>query len=56
MVLAKGRGVYRRDEEGCCGAGTACGFSDKPLKDHHAIDMFEYHIDDTPVLITTNKT
>ena len=56
VVLAKCRCVCRRDDDGCCGAGTACGFSDKPLNDHHEIDIFEYHIDDTPVLIITNKT
>ena len=54
--LSKCRCIYRRDEEGCCGTGTACGFSDKPLNDHHEIDIFEYHVADIPVLIITKKT
>ena len=54
VVLAKCRCIYKRDQEGNC--SPACGFSDKPLNDHHEIDIFEHQIDDTPVLIITKKT
>ena len=53
VVLAKCRCVYTRNDDGC---NPACGFSDKPLNDHHEIEIFEHHIHDTPVLIITKKT
>ena len=53
VILSKCRCVYKRDDEGC---NPACGFSDKPLNDHHEIEIFEHKIDDTPVLIITKKT
>ena len=52
VVLSKCRCVYKRDDEGC---NPACGFSDKPLNDHHEIDIFEHTIDDTAVLIITKN-
>ena len=52
VILSKCRCVYKRDDEGC---NPACGFSDKPLNDHHEIDIFEHTIDDTAVLIITKK-
>ena len=55
IVMSKLRCVYRHDDSGCCAAGTACGFSDKPLNDHHEIEIFEHSIDATPVLIITKK-
>ena len=54
VVLAQCRCIYKRDSEGNC--SPACGFSDKPLSDHHEIDIFEHLIDDTPVLIITKKS
>ena len=54
VVLAKCRCIYKRDSEGNC--LPACGFSDKPLNDHHEIEIFEHQIHDTPVLIITKKT
>ena len=54
VVLAKCRCIYKRDPEGNC--SPACGFSDKPLYDHHEIDIYEHQIDDVPVLIITKKT
>jgi len=53
VILSKCRCVYTRNEEGC---NSACGFSDKPLNDHHEIEIFEHQIHDTPVLIITKKT
>ena len=54
VVLAKCRCIYKRDSEGNC--SPACGFSDKPLNDHHEIDIFEQQVDDVPVIIITKKT
>ena len=54
VVLAKCRCIYKRDSEGNC--SPACGFSDKPLYDHHEIDIYEHQIDDVPVLIISKKT
>ena len=54
VVLAKCRCVYKRNDDGEC--SPACGFSDKPLNDHHEIEIFEHQIHDTPVLIITKKT
>ena len=56
IVISKLRCVYRHDDSGCCAAGTACGFSDKPLNDHHEIEIFEHSIDGHPVLIITKKS
>ena len=53
VVLAKCRCVYTRNDDGY---NPACGFSDKPLNDHHEIEIFEHQIHDTPVLIITKKT
>ena len=53
VILSKCRCVYTRNEDGC---NPACGFSDKPLNDHHEIDIFEHQIHDSPVLIITKKT
>ena len=53
VVLAKCRCVYTRNDDGC---NPACGFSDKPLNDHHELETFEHQIHDTPVLIITKKT
>ena len=52
VVLSKCRCIYKRDDDGC---NPPCGFSDKPLNDHHEIDIFEHTIDDTAVLILTKK-
>ena len=52
VVLSKCRCVYKRDEDGC---NPACGFSDKPLNDHHEIDIFEHTIGNTSVLILAGK-
>ena len=52
VVLSKCRCVYKRDEDGC---NPACGFSDKPLNDHHEIEILEHKVDDTAVLIITKK-
>ena len=52
VVLSKCRCVYKHDDEGC---NPACGFSDKPLNDHHEIDILEHTIDDTAVLIILEK-
>ena len=54
VVLAKCRCVYKKDDDGGC--NPACGFSDKPLNDHHEIEFFEHRVDDCPVLIITKKT
>ena len=54
VVLAKCRCTYKHDSEGKC--SPACGFSDKPLNDHHEIYIFEHLIDDTPVLIITKNS
>jgi len=53
VILSKCRCVYTRNEDG---RNPACGFSDKPLNDHHEIEIFEHQIHDTPVLIITKKT
>ena len=53
VILAKCRCVYKRDDDGTC--NPACGFSDKPLNDHHEIEIFEHRVDDCPVLIITKK-
>ena len=39
VVLAKCRCVYTRNDDGY---NPACGFSDKPLNDHHEIEIFEH--------------
>ena len=54
VVLAKCRCGYKRNDDGEC--SPACGFSDKPLNDHHEIETFEHRVDDCPVLIITKKT
>jgi hypothetical protein len=54
VILAKCRCIYKRDSEGNC--SPACGFSDKPLNDHHEIDIIEQQVDDVPVIIITKKT
>ena len=54
VILAKCRCIYKRDPEGNC--NPACGFSDKPLNDHHEIDLFRETVDDCEVLIITKKS
>ena len=54
VSLAKCRCDYKRDDDGGC--NPAYGFSDKPLSDHHEIEIFEHRVDDCPVLIITKKT
>jgi len=54
LIVSRIKCVYKRDGDGC--DGCRCGFMDKPIVDDNSeLEIHEYNLSDTPVLVISKK-